>query len=122
MRGEFSPPAPILCVHLLRTVDERLIDLLSLLTSDEWDLQTIVPLWKVRDVSVPALRASNPFNPRNPRLLCGFQQNVNRAPRCANVSDSHARRIQPSCPNPLRSSVAHSGRKIDRSAEFTHIR
>jgi uncharacterized protein (TIGR03083 family) len=51
MRGEFSPPAPILCAHLLRIVDGRLIDLLSSLTSDEWDIPTIVPLWKVRDVA-----------------------------------------------------------------------
>jgi uncharacterized protein (TIGR03083 family) len=46
---------PILCSHLLRRVDERLIDLLSALTPGEWDLQTIVPLWRVRDVAAHLL-------------------------------------------------------------------
>jgi uncharacterized protein (TIGR03083 family) len=50
MRRESSAADPILCAHLLRRVDERLIDLLSSLTSSEWDVQTIAPLWKVRDV------------------------------------------------------------------------
>jgi uncharacterized protein (TIGR03083 family) len=42
---------PILCAHLLSRVDEKLINLLSSLTDAEWDLQTIAPLWKVRDVA-----------------------------------------------------------------------
>jgi uncharacterized protein (TIGR03083 family) len=46
---------PILCAHLLRAVDEKLIDLLGSLTSDEWDLQTTAPLWKVRDVAAHLL-------------------------------------------------------------------
>src|SRR5260370_13404024 len=40
---------PILCAHLLRRVDEKLIDLLRSLAADEWNKQTIAPLWKVRD-------------------------------------------------------------------------
>jgi len=41
---------PILCAPLLRKVDAELIDLLRSLTPEEWDLQTISPAWKVRDV------------------------------------------------------------------------
>jgi uncharacterized protein (TIGR03083 family) len=55
MRRESSAADPILCAHLLRRVDERLIDLLSSLTSREWDVQTIAPLWKVRDVAAHLL-------------------------------------------------------------------
>jgi uncharacterized protein (TIGR03083 family) len=36
-------------------VDEKLIDLLGSLTASEWDLQTIAPLWKVRDVAAHLL-------------------------------------------------------------------
>jgi uncharacterized protein (TIGR03083 family) len=41
---------PFLCAHLLRKVDEKLIALLRSLEPTEWDLQTVAPLWKVRDV------------------------------------------------------------------------
>ena len=46
---------PILCAHLLRKVDRQLIDLLQSLRADEWDLQTIAPRWKVRDVAAHLL-------------------------------------------------------------------
>src|ERR1700748_996081 len=46
---------PILCAHLLRKVDEKLIDLLSALAPAEWELQTLAPLWKVRDVAAHLL-------------------------------------------------------------------
>jgi uncharacterized protein (TIGR03083 family) len=46
---------PILCAPLLRKVDAHLIDLLRSLTPDEWDLQTIAPAWKVRDVAAHLL-------------------------------------------------------------------
>lgn len=46
---------PVLCAHLLRRVDEKLIDLLNALAPNEWDLQTIAPLWKVRDVAAHLL-------------------------------------------------------------------
>ena len=46
---------PILCAHLLRQVDEKLIDLLTSLSASEWELQTIAPLWKVRDVAAHLL-------------------------------------------------------------------
>lgn len=55
MRTPPSPPAPILCAHLLREVDAALIDLLSQLTAPEWDLQTVAPAWKVRDVAAHLL-------------------------------------------------------------------
>src|SRR4029077_8529636 len=41
--------APILCAHLLRRVDEKLVELLGSLEPSEWDLRTIAPLWKVRE-------------------------------------------------------------------------
>jgi uncharacterized protein (TIGR03083 family) len=46
---------PILCAHLLRTVDEKLIDLLRSLTPGEWDLKTVAPLWRVRDIAAHLL-------------------------------------------------------------------
>ena len=47
--------APILCAHLLRALDEELIGLLQSLSPEEWDLQTVAPLWKVRDVAAHLL-------------------------------------------------------------------
>src|SRR5262249_34537824 len=55
MNRQSDGPAPILCAHLLRKVDDKLIDLLGSLTPGEWDLQTIAPLWKVRDVAAHLL-------------------------------------------------------------------
>ena len=49
---------PILCAHLLRKVDEQLIDLLQSLTADEWDIQTIAPRWEVPDVAALGRRMS----------------------------------------------------------------
>ena len=46
---------PILCAHLLRKVDEKLIELLRSLLPHEWDLQTVAPRWKVRDVAAHLL-------------------------------------------------------------------
>ena len=48
-------PDPILCAHMLRKVDEKLIELLSSLTPEEWDRQTVAPLWRVRDVAAHLL-------------------------------------------------------------------
>src|SRR6266849_3685182 len=50
-----SGTEPILCAHLLRTVDEKLVELLGALAPSEWDLQTVAPLWKVRDVAAHLL-------------------------------------------------------------------
>ena len=46
---------PILCAHLIRSVDDALLELLSSLTPEEWGAQTIVPNWKVRDVAAHLL-------------------------------------------------------------------
>ncbi len=50
-----NSPEPILCAHLLRKVDEELIQVLRSLTPGEWDLQTVAPGWKVRDVAAHLL-------------------------------------------------------------------
>jgi uncharacterized protein (TIGR03083 family) len=55
MNGQSRGTGPILCAHLLRTVDEKLIELLGSLQPNEWDLQTVAPLWKVRDVAAHLL-------------------------------------------------------------------
>lgn len=41
---------PILCAPLLRRVDAKLIELMRDLRPEEWDMQTLAPAWKVRDV------------------------------------------------------------------------
>lgn len=46
---------PILCAHLIRRVDNALLDLLASLTAEEWDEQTSVPAWRVRDVAAHLL-------------------------------------------------------------------
>ncbi len=46
---------PILCSQLIRQVDQHLIELLTSLDIAEWDLPTIAPQWKVRDVAAHLL-------------------------------------------------------------------
>lgn len=48
--GFSSKTDPILCAHLLRKVDAKLIELLRSLTPEEWEWQTLAPKWKVREV------------------------------------------------------------------------
>lgn len=55
MNYQTSGAEPILCAHLLRRVDEKLIELLQLLTPEEWELKTVAPLWRVRDVAAHLL-------------------------------------------------------------------
>jgi Mycothiol maleylpyruvate isomerase N-terminal domain len=55
LNGQACGTAPILSAHLLRRVDRELIDLLRSLAADEWDIQTIAPSWKVRDVAAHLL-------------------------------------------------------------------
>ena len=55
MNGEPCGLEPIFCAHLLRIVDDKLIDLLRSLRPDEWSLPTIAPLWSVRDVAAHLL-------------------------------------------------------------------
>jgi uncharacterized protein (TIGR03083 family) len=46
---------PILCAHLIRKVDDKLLELLAALRADEWDLPTVAPQWTVRDVAAHLL-------------------------------------------------------------------
>lgn len=55
MTGEACGLEPILCANLLRTVDDKLIDLLRLLERGEWSIPTVSPLWNVRDVAAHLL-------------------------------------------------------------------
>ena len=55
MSGPTRSLEPILCAHLLQEVDGQLIDLLRSLTPSEWEIQTIVPSWNVRDVAAHLL-------------------------------------------------------------------
>lgn len=58
MTCQISGIEPILCAHLIRKVDVALIDLLRSLSPAEWDLQTVAPSWKVRDVAAHLLDTS----------------------------------------------------------------
>ncbi len=55
MSDQASGSAPILCAHLLRKVDHQLIQLLRASAPREWELPTVAPLWKVRDVAAHLL-------------------------------------------------------------------
>jgi uncharacterized protein (TIGR03083 family) len=55
MTSQPSGSDPILCAHLLRKVDEKLIELLRSLSANEWDVQTVAPRWQVRDVAAHLL-------------------------------------------------------------------
>jgi uncharacterized protein (TIGR03083 family) len=46
---------PILCSQVIRQVDQHLIDLLSSLDDAEWNLPTMAPQWRVRDVAAHLL-------------------------------------------------------------------
>lgn len=46
---------PILCAPLLRRVDQKLIELLTALAPNEWDLPTVAGQWTVRDVAAHLL-------------------------------------------------------------------
>lgn len=50
-----SGAGPIICAHLLRSVDEKLIELLRSFAPSDWDIQTVAPKWKVRDVAAHLL-------------------------------------------------------------------
>src|SRR5687767_8436145 len=42
---------PIFTAHLFPEIEARLIELLRSLTAGEWELQTVAPAWKVKDVA-----------------------------------------------------------------------
>src|SRR5579863_4985174 len=91
MQVESSASGPILYAHLMRRVDAKLIDVLSSLTPGEWDLQTVAPLWKVRDVAAHLLDTAlrklsivrdswyvEQVNIRSPEDLIAFINRLNR--------------------------------------------
>lgn len=51
MSEKFSGTEPILCAPLLRRLDTKLIEVLRELGPEQWDLQTLAPAWRVRDVA-----------------------------------------------------------------------
>lgn len=53
--AENAPNGPILCAHQLRKVDAQLLELLASLRPAEWDLETVAPEWRVRDVAAHLL-------------------------------------------------------------------
>lgn len=55
MSSIISGTEPILCASLLRRVDAKLVELLRDLRPEEWDLQTLAPAWKVRDIAAHLL-------------------------------------------------------------------
>lgn len=55
MTDDISGTEPILCAPLLRQVDEKLIEVLRDLRPEEWNLQTLAPAWRVRDVAAHML-------------------------------------------------------------------
>src|SRR5262249_33730526 len=52
---DFSAPSPILTVHLFPILEDLLIELLRSLTPAEWEAQTIVPRWVVKDIAAHLL-------------------------------------------------------------------
>jgi uncharacterized protein (TIGR03083 family) len=52
---ELCGTEPILAAYVIREVDRRLMELLSSLESEEWELPTIAPGWTVRDVAAHLL-------------------------------------------------------------------
>lgn len=46
---------PLDLVHLLPTLDQKLMELLRSLTREEWQMQTVARLWKVKDVAAHLL-------------------------------------------------------------------
>jgi len=46
---------PIVTAHLLPVIEVHLLNLLRSLTADEWELQTIAPAWRVKDVAAHLL-------------------------------------------------------------------
>jgi uncharacterized protein (TIGR03083 family) len=51
----FEPLRPILTAHLFPKLDALLLELLGSLSAEEWELQTVSPRWKVKDVAAHLL-------------------------------------------------------------------
>jgi len=50
-----QPCEPILVAHLLRPLEDRLLELLRALSADDWQRPTLAPQWKVRGVAAHLL-------------------------------------------------------------------
>lgn len=48
---------PILTAHLFPEIEAHLLELLRSLAADEWELQTVAPAWRVKDVAAHLLDA-----------------------------------------------------------------
>ena len=55
MEKRSEPCGPILTAHLIPKVESKLIELLALLTWEDWETPTISPRWKVKDVAAHLL-------------------------------------------------------------------
>jgi uncharacterized protein (TIGR03083 family) len=55
MSGRTEPVKPILVAPLLSKVEDKLIALLRELSAEEWEIQTVSPRWKVKDVAAHLL-------------------------------------------------------------------
>jgi uncharacterized protein (TIGR03083 family) len=55
MNQEPKPPGPILTAHLFPKIEAMLIELLRVLSPEDWERQTISPKWKVKDVTAHLL-------------------------------------------------------------------
>lgn len=50
-----KPLDPILTAHLFPLLDEKLIEILRSLSPEDWQRQTVAPMWKVKDVAAHLL-------------------------------------------------------------------
>jgi uncharacterized protein (TIGR03083 family) len=55
MNRKIEPLKPILTAHLFPKLDGMLLELLRLLTPEDWETQTVSPKWKVKDVAAHLL-------------------------------------------------------------------
>src|SRR5258706_3283620 len=53
--NEHAQLPPIRTAHLFPKIEEMLVALLRSLTADEWERQTIAPMWRVKDVAAHLL-------------------------------------------------------------------
>ncbi|MCU0327287.1 MAG: hypothetical protein MUF45_19025 [Spirosomaceae bacterium] len=62
---------PLIWVDLLPKLDQKLIELLKSLSDQDWQKQSIAPLWKVKDIACRAFaRWKHPYAFYPPRRLC----------------------------------------------------
>ena len=55
MAAKPEPLKPILTAHLFPELEDKLIELLSSLSAEDWEKQTVAPKWKVKDVAAHLL-------------------------------------------------------------------